>query len=661
MADEISIVVRAEDQFSNVLGGLGSILSGITNIVSNAVGAFGNLTMAGLDAISSYERLGLSITTMNAAQMVQAGMAKTVSDAWDVASLKADDLLNWMQQLAIHSPFTLDGVATAFRMAQAYGFTADQAKALTQSLVDFSAATGAPESAMERIARALGQISAAGKLTAQDTNQLVAAGLPVLKILADYYDTTTAHIIAMRADGLIPAADAIKAITEYMNTNFAGAADRQSTSWAGLLGTFQDIKQMGLREFFGGLFEAIQPLTVSISNWLQGPGMDLVKTLGNMLGTLANDVLGRLKEYTPFFSDLNLAFIEFTTLINHGLTPLQALQKVFSDLAIVWRDSPLGDIIVKIREFVNIVQQEGLGTAFKDLFGDIFSNIDFMGMMQTFLNNMAVAISGSDLGPLGHEIAKVINGAMINVFMGLDKIINQINWQPIGSAIGKAIGELWTGMFEDQSNMQLDSLTRTIGDTLNKAILDYFNNFFHIDELRASWHQIGMDLANGIQTGLKDGVGGLIANAEKFWQDLIDHTKLVFGIASPSTVFMSIGKDIIQGLINGINSMLSAVTTSIKSILRTLIEPLQPILDFLGLDFSSVLGSSPTGTTGGRTPGGHTTPGSPTSPTGANGSTVQYNFYGPVYMSGVPAEGSYDCPPSPIIKSGSNQLVFHGY
>jgi hypothetical protein len=31
-----------------------------------------------------------------------------------------------------------------------------------------------------------------------------------------------------------------------------------------------------------------------------------------------------------------------------------------------------------------------------------------------------------------------------------------------------------------------------------------------------------------------------------------------------------------------------------------------------------------------------------------------YNFYAPVYMSGVGPEGTYDCAPSPLISSGAN-------
>jgi tape measure domain-containing protein len=100
---------------------------------------------------------------------------------------------------------------------------------------------------MSRIALALGQIEAKGKLSGQEILQLVNAGLPVVQILAEAFGKTTAEVTAMVSDGLVPANQAIEAITEYIENNFAGAAERQATTWAGLMGTFEDLKNMGLR------------------------------------------------------------------------------------------------------------------------------------------------------------------------------------------------------------------------------------------------------------------------------------------------------------------------------------------------------------------------------------------------------------------------------
>ncbi len=269
---EVRIDVVAHDNFTGVLGNFGSILTGVTSAISlagDALRAFGGFAMEGLDAIASYERLSASLTSLSASQILQAGAAESMTQAMTMAAPQAEELLKWIQELAIKSPFTSEGVAQAFRMAQAYGFTAEESKRLTQAMIDFTAGTGASEYAMQQIARALGQISATGKLTGGDMLQLVNAGLPVAQILADAFGVTTAEIMAMREKGLIPAKDAIEAITVYLETNFKGAAENQANTWAGLMGTFADLKTMGLREFFGGLADVLQPIAVGFATWLQ--------------------------------------------------------------------------------------------------------------------------------------------------------------------------------------------------------------------------------------------------------------------------------------------------------------------------------------------------------------------------------------------------------
>lgn len=687
MSDEITIVVRAEDAFSSVLGNFGNIMTGIKStidLVSGAIQTFTGFAMEGLNSIAFYERLETSLTSLNAAQMVQNGMAENVSAAWDVASLKAQDLLGWMQELAIHSPFTLDGVATAFRMAEAYGFNAEQAKQLTQDLIDFAAATGAPESAMQRIALALGQISAAGHLTGQDMNQLVQAGLPVLQILADYFGITTAKVIELRTAGLLPAQDVIKAITEYIETNFAGAAEKQATSWAGLLGTFQDIQQMGLREFFGGLFDALQPVAIALSNWLQGPGMQMIGTLGDMLGNLTNNILDKFKDYAPVFNTLNQAMMEFVNLINNDWTPLQALEKILSELSIIWQGSPLEGVVTFIQDIIKGFETGNWDTVWdkiKTAFATGWSIVApiISEFITGILNNMENGVNNWIAGGGADRVSNSLIDAMT---VTVNSPTFTSNMAIAGTALARALGKAFELMWKDPElaaafwggsdafmTTQLSKLGTAIGDLFTSAFVGLVNVVGDIlitllfppslyFRLKGKFDEIGRSAIEGIQSGLSSILPGWWVT---WWTEhIIDPVKKLLGIASPSTIFLQIGKDIIQGLINGISSMIDSVTTIIKRILSAMLDPLKPILDFLGIDFSSILGTSSTGSVGGGTPTGHTTTNG-TGTTGGGASSVEFKFYGPVYMNGAPLDGNYDCPPNIIIQAGANQIVTSGY
>src|SRR5690606_30256899 len=112
---------------------------------------------------------------------------------------------------------------------------------------------------MNRVSLALGQMYAQGRLLGGEVRQLTEAGISVDQILSEAFNKPTSEIIQMRTQGLIPANEAIQAIVDSLEKDFSGAAQRQSGTMEGLINSMQDIKGIGLREFFTGTFEAIQP------------------------------------------------------------------------------------------------------------------------------------------------------------------------------------------------------------------------------------------------------------------------------------------------------------------------------------------------------------------------------------------------------------------
>src|SRR5688572_22933122 len=170
---KILIVVEGRDNASGALHGVGGALGNIGQIAAGILSA-GFLTRIGdgimdmgrqaLDSIASYERMGMSLQTLAAREALNTGQATNMAAALAMTSEKGKELLDWTQKLAIKSPFSQQGISDAFRTAMAYGFTTDESKRLTQAMVDFAAGTGAAPEQMNRIALALGQIKAKGKL-----------------------------------------------------------------------------------------------------------------------------------------------------------------------------------------------------------------------------------------------------------------------------------------------------------------------------------------------------------------------------------------------------------------------------------------------------------------------------------------------------------------
>lgn len=582
MTATVVVDIVGRDNYSSTLGNFGNILTGLKSaidLVGDGFRAFTGFAMEGLEAIGSYERLEASLTSLVASQMVQAGVAEDVASAMGVASLKAQELVQWNEELAINSPFTSEGVAQAFRMAMAYGFTADESKRLTEAMIDFASGTGATEASMQAIARALGQISATGKVTGGDMLQLVNAGLPVAQILADAFGVTTAEIMDMREKGLLPAKESIEAITVYLETNFAGAAERQALTWAGLLATFEDLKQIGLREFFGGLADAIQPLAVAFAEWMQTEGFDRLREWGDGLATLTTNL------------------IEFA---------------------------------------------------------------------QVFTTNVRNAFEQGGIGEVILSLADEIDAALAD-------LVSSINWTAIGTSLGDMVGQLFGAIFGDGIQGQESELAPVLGQALadlfvaafaaagpaiDKAFADWsVKTGQSIDRAFANW---SVDIGDSIKAGIINGLNAIDIGAQRWVDDhIINPIKRALGIASPSSVFAEIGRNVVLGLIAGITSMAGTLLNMITGIVEIILAPLQPVLDLLGV--GSGTGSIGTSSTVGSGSGlgglGGGTAGSGTGGGTATGGGVTNNFYGTVNFNGLEQVG-YDCPsPNPLVAASGNTLL----
>lgn len=254
----------------------------------------------------------------------------SMNEAMSQATPKVQELLDWIQRAAIKSPFTQESIANAFRQSMAYGFTTDEAKRLTQAMLDFSAGSGASESAMGQISLALGQIKARGTLAGQEILQLTNAGLPVREILAKAFGITTAELVKMQEKGLIPADKAIAAIVESLEKDFGGAAERQAGTFAGLISSLSDIKDVGLRELFSGIFGAAKPLIASFVDTLSSPEFFAsVRAIGNQIGESFKIAIEWIQRGADWIGRL---IARFEGLRGGGAPALAAIRQIIAEL-----------------------------------------------------------------------------------------------------------------------------------------------------------------------------------------------------------------------------------------------------------------------------------------------------------------------------------------
>lgn len=117
-------------------------------------------------------------------------------------------------------------------------------------------------------------------------------------------------------------------------------------------------------------------------------------------------------------------------------------------------------------------------------------------------------------------------------------------------------GEALAKIIEDVQNAFNDLSWSDIIDAL-KDFIENFDEF--VDTITDGLKGIAPDILDGLIGGLGDGLKSVIGIMIEMGSRIISAIKTILGIHSPSTVMYEIGQNIVQGLMNGISSLIGGV------------------------------------------------------------------------------------------------------
>lgn len=281
---------RAISTFAAGAAGVGAIVGAMA--LGKLAGGFMDAARGALQSYVEFERLGTSLNALAAKEALLTGQASTMQQALTQTAASSKELLDWIQKLAIESPFRQDDVAQAFRLSMALGFSTKEAQRLTTAMINFATATGAEGYSMERIARALGQINTKGRLSLEEVNQLTEAGVDVMRILADATGKTGKALTDDISKGAVDAKFAIEAILADTERLYSGAAKASATSMGGIISSLQEMGELSSRNFFAGMFKEAQPYLASILGIITAPEFQAgITAWGEKLGNFTADSL----------------------------------------------------------------------------------------------------------------------------------------------------------------------------------------------------------------------------------------------------------------------------------------------------------------------------------------------------------------------------------
>lgn len=258
-------------------GKLGSALGGFAGIAAKTgVGAAlalaaGGAAAAGygLKVASANEQASISFTTM-------LGSAK-----------KARSFLGELQKFAAATPFEFPELQTAASSLISAGINASKVIPIMRTLGDVTSGMGTGSEGVQRATVALQQMSAAGKISAEDLNQLRDAGIPVYDLLAKATGKSKAEVVKLAQAGKLGK----KELGEMMDAlekgkgleRFSGLMDKQSQSLAGMWSTLKDTVGQGLAQSIAPAFPLIKSGLGTVSNALG----DLFKWVSSNKGSIS--------------------------------------------------------------------------------------------------------------------------------------------------------------------------------------------------------------------------------------------------------------------------------------------------------------------------------------------------------------------------------------
>lgn len=240
----------------------------------------------------------------------------------------------------------------------------------------------------------------------------------------------------------------------------------------------------------------------------------------------------------------------------------------------------INGVVTTLKNFVSTEGLwESLGTAIADSIKGLFENIkweDVVTTLTTGFNGLVTSvhtiITNLDFGDAGVEFSDRIKQFIENIdwtavgetisdfFSGALDFLLGIDWVTLGTDIANAIKDLFDGINWKELIVKVGLLLVELVMGAINLIGESTTDF--IDVLGGFFDSIGLDsiggLFHGFSEGMKDAFNWI---REHIFKPITDGIKDLFGIHSPSTVFAGFGKNLIEGLKNGLKQKWSDITS----------------------------------------------------------------------------------------------------
>ena len=459
---------------------------------------------------------------------------------------KANKMLQDIQKFAKDTPFEQMGVEAMATQLHNAGFEGEALFKQISKFGDLAGAFGIQSDSLQEMVRQYSQVKQAGVAYTEDLNILQDRGIPIYKALAKELGINTADVKKWASEGKITAEVYQKAL-DGLAKGVEGGMEKMSKSFNGQLSTMKDnFSQMA------GILS--KPIFDYLANQLSKV-MPFIESITTSLSE--NGLMGTIKKFAPGI----MPYIESAIGIFENLK--DAVKRILDAIMGFWNEH--SGWLMPLIQFTWDFICSFIGTTINAIASVIEAGLSVIDGVISFFQNL---FKGNFKG-CWDSIKQIFENAikLIWNWMQVQFAVNLPNMiKNFGKNFKLWIDDAWISIkkfFKNGADDVVNSAKQGFKNVLNgvkdrmKEVPKEVKNFMDeaVDKIKSiNLKQIGKDLIQGLIDGVKSMGSKVIGTLGNIVKSGIDEAKKKLGIKSPSRVFRAIGEDTGQGLINGLEN-----------------------------------------------------------------------------------------------------------
>ena len=574
---------RGMDQAKGKANGFSSTLSTLSKNVASfmvydvgkkLVTGFVDATKAGIDYNATLETSRIKWETLLGSQE------------------KANKMLKDIEKFAADTPFEKMGVEAMATQLHNAGFSGQALFDQLTKFGDLSGAFGIQADSLQEMVRQYAQVKQAGVAYTEDLNILQDRGIPIYKAIAEECGIATKDVKKWASEGKI-SADIYQAALDNLAKGVEGGMQKQSQSFSGMISTLKD-----------NMNQAAGILAQPIFDTLKGGLQSVLPFIEKIITSLSeNGLMGTIQRFAPGIEPfVQTAISIFTTMGESVGVIIQSMTNFWNEhsswlmplITFVW--GFISNVILNTITAIGTIVQSGLAVIdgvinfFQNLFKGNFQGC-WESIKQIFSNAIAFVISWLQVSFVAKGISLVKNMAtgIPNLITGLWNAGKNLFSQGVSACIN-FIKNLLSGATSNFNTLRtfganafqaLWSVAKTMMSNLLKSVIQYIKqvptnirNFMNdaVNVLkRINLYDIGKNMIQGLINGIKNMAGNVVGAIGSVVNGAISKAKKTLGINSPSKVFTQFGKWTGEGLAIGINDENNKVVKASKGLASSVI------------------------------------------------------------------------------------------